>query len=201
MMRRACVALAGVAGLALAVAAVWLLRPYSFHGEPLQPPRPAADFVLTTQDGRGLRLSDLRGKIVLLFFGYTTCPDVCPTTLAKFREVQRALGAEAARVRFVFVTVDPERDAPARLKAYVETFSPTFIGLTGERTALAKVWEDYGLYVARQATQGSAVGYLMIHSSSSYLVDQAGALRLVYPVEATAEDIAADIRQLLRRGA
>ncbi len=184
---------------ALAAMAAWGLRPYTFRGQPLQPPRPAPDFVLVDPDGHPFRLSDQRGRVVLLFFGYTTCPDVCPTALARFRQVREALGAEAAHVRFVFITVDPERDTPARLKRYVETFSPDFIALTGDRAALARVWEDYGVYVERQEAEGSAVGYLITHSSWTYLVDPDGDLRLIYPHGIAAQGMAMDIRYLLRR--
>lgn len=189
MKRFALLALVALIVLTLAVTAAQVLRPYTFRGQPLQPLRPAADFILTDWNENTFRLSDQRGRIVLLFFGYTTCPDVCPTTLAKLRKVRGALGAEAAQVRFVFITVDPERDTTARLKHYVETFSPDFIGLTGDRVTLAGVWESYGVYAERQEVQGSAVGYLMIHSSWTYLVDQEGNLRLIYPYEATEEDI------------
>ncbi len=199
MKRLAPFALVALIILALAATVACVPRPYTFRGQPLQPPRPAPDFVLMDSNGHPFRLSDQRGRIVLLFFGYTTCPDVCPTALAKFRQVREALGAEAAQVRLVFITVDPERDTPARLKRYVETFSPDFIGLTGDRAALARVWEDYGVYVERQEAEGSAAGYLVAHSSWTYLVDQGGDLRLIYPHGATAEDMAMDIRHLLRQ--
>lgn len=197
--RLAFFALGGLIILAIA-ATVWMRRPYPFHGRLVQPPKPAPDFTLTDQNGRDFRLSDQRGQIVLLFFGYTTCPDVCPTTLARFRQVQRSLGPAAAQVRFVFVTVDPERDTPARLGYYVETFDPDFIGLTGDHATLARVWESYGVYAERQEVPGSAGGYLMAHSSWTYLVDQDGNLRLIYPYEATEEDITQDVLHLLNQG-
>lgn len=198
--RLAFFALGGLIILALIAATAWMRRPYTFHGGLVQPPKPAADFTLTDQNGRDFRLSDQRGQIVLLFFGYTTCPDVCPTTLASFRQVQRSLGQAAAQVRFVFVTVDPERDTPARLKHYVETFDPDFIGLTGDHATLARVWESYGVYAERQEMPESAVGYLMNHSSWAYLVDQVGNLRLLYSYGFTSEDVTQDVRYLLNHG-
>ncbi|HSR30941.1 MAG TPA: SCO family protein, partial [Anaerolineae bacterium] len=103
----------------------------SFRGTVLDEPVDVADFALTDENGGVFRLSDQQGNVVLLFFGYTSCPDVCPTTLATWRKIHEALGEDAERVRFVFVTVDPERDTAERLGMHVNAFNPDFIGLTG----------------------------------------------------------------------
>lgn len=175
------------------------LRPYQFHGRVLQSPEPAPDFELTGPGGQRVRLSDFRGKVVLLFFGYTFCPDVCPTTLAEFKRIHDALGKDAAQVDFVFITVDPERDTPARLKERLQIFDPSFIGLTGDPDTLARVWQAYGIYQEKVEAEGSAAGYLMNHTSSTLLVDPAGNLRLAYSFGTPYEDIVHDIRELLKR--
>lgn len=126
-------------------------------------PAPAADFTLTDQDGRPFRLSDQRGNVVLLFFGYTNCPDVCPTTLAIWKQVQRALSPDADRVRFVFITVDPERDTAERIKDHLAIFSPDFIGLSGTPDELSAIYQAYGIYHEKGEAQGSAAGYLVTH--------------------------------------
>ncbi|MBS1254073.1 MAG: SCO1 protein [Anaerolineales bacterium] len=171
----------------------------SFRGTALEPIQPAPDFTLTTQDNTTYHLSDQRGDAVLVFFGYTYCPDVCPTTLAEFKKVHDALGAEVERVDFVFVTVDPERDTPERLKQHLRVFDPSFIGLTGDFSTLESVWQDYGVYRKRAEAEDSAAGYLMDHSSAVYLIDPDGNLRLTYSFGTDHEAIVHDIRELLKR--
>ncbi|MDD2694806.1 MAG: SCO family protein [Anaerolineales bacterium] len=172
-------------------------RPYRFRGSLIDPPAPAADFELLDQNEQPWRLSAQRGKIVLLFFGYTYCPDVCPITLTEFKRIGEALGEQAGEVRFVFITIDPQRDTPARLGAHLGRFDPGIIGLTGEPAALQAVWGAYGVYQKSQE-RGSAGGYLVDHTSRVYLIDASGNWRLTYPFEIGAEAITADIRHLLR---
>lgn len=171
----------------------------NFRGTALQPVEPAPDFTLTTQNDTTYHLSDQRGDAVLVFFGYTYCPDVCPTTLAEFKKIHDALGAEAERVDFVFVTVDPERDTQERLKQHLQVFDPSFVGLTGEFSALESVWKDYGVYREKVEAEDSAAGYLMDHSSAIYLVDPEGNLRLMYSFGTDHEAIVHDIRELLKQ--
>jgi protein SCO1/2 len=190
----------GLALLALTMTVVSARRPYAFHGELFQPVHAAPDFTLTDQENGSFHLSNQRGQVVLMFFGYTFCPDVCPLELSKLVQARRILGAEAARVRFVFITVDPERDNPARLRQYLGYFSSEFVGLTGDQPSLEQVWRDYGVYVTREEQKNSAAGYLVAHSTWSYLVDPNGHLRLIYPMDVSAEDLAADIRAILREG-
>lgn len=168
-----------------------------FFGTPLDPARQAPDFTLTDSKGSLYRLSDQRGDAVVLFFGYTSCPDVCPTTLAHFRQVKKELGEEAEGVQFVFVSVDPERDTPERLAAYVSAFDPEFVGLTGSRPELEAVWREYGIYVERVETPGSAAGYFVNHTSASFVIDPQGNLRLLHLYGAPADEVAADLKRLM----
>lgn len=173
-------------------------RTASLRGTVFDPPAPAADFTLRDQWGRPFRLADQRGNVVLLYFGYTYCPDVCPTTLAVWRKVEVALRDLAGRVRFVMITVDPERDTPDRLRVYLGAFSPRFVGLTGSEGALAAVYKAYGVIRKKEAVPGSAAGYLVSHTARVFLIDPAGALRATYPYDAPVEDFGHDIRRLLR---
>ncbi len=170
-------------------------QPYTFHGTLLEPPSPAADFALTNQDGQTARLSDFRGNFVLLFFGYTHCPDVCPATLTQFKRVKADLGKDAERVMFALVTVDPERDTPERLKEYLSQFDPSFVGLTGSLADLEPVWKSYGVYREKQTGEGAA-GYLMDHTARIYAVDARGNLRLTYTMDTDTNDLTQDVRYL-----
>ena len=142
-------------GLAFIVGlvAVFLLlgpaRPYTFQGSLIDPPVAAPPFELTDVDGRHIQLSDLDGQVVIIFFGYTSCPDVCPVTLTDFLRIREQLGSNAQEVSFVFVTVDPERDTPERMKKYLTNFDPEIIGLTGTRAELESIWASYGVYEAK----------------------------------------------------
>jgi protein SCO1/2 len=166
-------------------------------GTLLDPPQAVGDFTLTSHTGELFRLSDLRGKAVLLFFGYTHCPDVCPTTLAEFKRVKAALGAEAAQVAFVFVSVDGERDRPERLAAYVHAFDPDFIGLMGEDAEIRAVARDYGVFFQR-VSYDNPDNYLVDHTASSFVVGPDGQLRIVFPYQSDPAGMAQRIRALLR---
>lgn len=134
---------------------------------------------------------------VVLFFGYTYCPDVCPTTLAEYRRAKEQLGPLADQVRFVFVTVDPERDTRERLATYVEIFDEDFVGLTGDTEVLARMYEDFGVVVSRVDNQDSS-DYWLNHTAMSYVVDKDGAVRLVHLFGMTSEDMAKDIAALVK---
>ncbi|GAB4431264.1 MAG: SCO family protein [Anaerolineae bacterium] len=149
-------------------------------GTLLDPPKEVGDFTLTDQDGQPFRLSDLRGRVALLFFGYTNCPDICPTTLSEFKRVKALLGDDAERVAFVFISVDGARDTPERLAAYVRAFDPQFIGLTGDDASLRPIARDFGVFYQRVDYE-SDVNYLVDHTASTFVVDQQGRLRLVFP--------------------
>jgi protein SCO1/2 len=170
----------------------------SFQGSVLDEPVDVPDFVLTDETGKPFRLSDQRGNVVLLFFGYTSCPDVCPTTLATWRKVHEGLGNDAGRVRFVFVTVDPERDTPERLGLHVNAFNPDFVGLTGTPEELEPVSEVFDGYHEKDTSSGSALGYLINHTATTFVLDPEGEWRLRETYGTEAEDLVYDIQQLLQ---
>jgi protein SCO1/2 len=170
-------------------------RPYSFQGSVINPPVPAPDFTLTDQNDQTFRLSDQRGEVVLLFFGYTHCPDECPATMAQFKQIQAHLGDNSNRVRFVFITVDPENDNPQAIAAFLGKFDSSFTGLTGSADQLMSVWKDYGVYQAKDSSTGLSPD-LIEHSSYIYAIDMQGNLRLTYPLGTDAAAITADIAHL-----
>lgn len=151
---------------------------------------------LTDHQGQLRTLDDFRGKVVVLFFGYTSCPDVCPGTLARLAEVMKVLGNEAGKVQVLFVTLDPERDSAQRLKEFVPWFNPTFLGLRGNNEQIKAVQEEFRVFSARKEV-GSDLGYVLDHSSGAYVFDPAGNLRLYVKDSASVADIAADIRKLM----
>jgi protein SCO1/2 len=169
----------------------------TFRGTEM-PETPIADFELTDQNGQPFQLNEQRGKVVLFFFGYTFCPDVCPLTLSTWKRVHDALGADTAQVKFVYVTVDPQRDTPEKLKTHLAVFSSDFIGLTGSPDALKEVYAAFGVYAEKVNIAASAAGYLMNHSTRMFVVDQNGVWRLLIGHDAAVEDIVHDIRLLLR---
>lgn len=168
----------------------------AFRGGALEPPRPAPDFALADPDRREFRLSRQRGQVVVMAFGYTFCPDVCPTTLAEFAQVKARLGPAEKQVRFVFITVDPERDTPERLRVYTAAFDRTFLGLTGTPAQLEAVRRAYGVVARKQVVAGTAAAYLVDHSASIYVVDRAGRLRVVFPFGTPVEDMTHDLKLL-----
>jgi len=151
---------------------------------------------LTDHRGKPTELADFRGKVVLIFFGYTACPDACPTALIRFVAVMKALAADAERVQVLFVTVDPERDTPEKLAVYVPWFHPSFIGLYGDPAAIAAAAREFKVYFAR-STGSPGMGYLIDHSTAAYAIDPAGRIRLYIKDDAPVADIVADVRRLL----
>jgi protein SCO1 len=141
---------------------------------------PAPQVTLTDQNGRRFRLTDERGKAVVLFFGYAHCPDICPTTLARLAQANRSLGRQARQVVVAFVTVDPQRDTVSALKRYVDLFDPNFYGLTGTGPALNALYTAYHVWHQKLPNRGSAAGYLMAHSSAVYMIDRTGDLRAIH---------------------
>lgn len=170
-----------------------------FRGTAYVEPYPAAPEIdLTRNDGSQFRLSDLRGNIVLVFFGYTSCPDVCPITLGQMKQVVDKLGEnDAQKVKVLFVTVDPERDTPETMQKYVDHFDAGFVGLSGSETQLQPIWNGYGIF--REKVEGtSEAGYLVNHTARITLIDQDGNLRLSYGFETPTEDIVHDIKLLVK---
>lgn len=172
----------------------------SWRGTPYDPPRPAAEITGVNWDNAAFRLSDLRGKIALLFFGYTYCPDVCPTTMAEMRKLMERLGTQAEKVTVVFVSVDPERDTPARLAEYVPFFDRRFYGVQVPPDILEQVKRDYGVYAEKRPYVGAdgVETYTVDHTARVFLVDQAGNLRLSFPYGTPVDDMRSDIVRLLK---
>jgi protein SCO1/2 len=159
----------------------------------------ARGFELTGHDGRPRTLADFRGKVVTVFFGYTQCPDVCPTTLTEMAEVMRLLGDQADRVQVLFVTVDPERDTPALLAQYVPAFDSRFLGLYGDAAATEKVAREFKVFY--QKVPGSRPdAYTVDHSAGSFVYDTKGRIRLFVKHGQGAEKLAQDLRRLLDEG-
>lgn len=169
---------------------------YAFQGGDISPPNPAPALALTDQHGQPFDLADQRGKAVLLFFGYTNCPDICPTTLSDFLAIKDALGDRADNVAFVLVTVDPARDTPERLTQYLNFFDPGFIGLTGNDEQIAQAKQGYGVYSQIQEST-SSLGYLVDHTSALFVIDPDGNYRLVYPYGTDPAIVTEDVSHLL----
>jgi protein SCO1 len=160
------------------------------------PARDAPDFKLNGSDGAVLQLSKYRGKVVVLAFGFTSCPDVCPTTLAVLAQARGKLGREGDQVKVVYVTVDPERDDARTMRKYLAAFDPSFVGGTGTAEKLAAVRKEYGILAEKKAAGSS---YVVAHSSYTYLIDREGKLQALMPYGHSAEDYVHDLRILLKR--
>jgi protein SCO1/2 len=176
----------------------FLPRSYTFKGSLIEPPVRAKDFTLTDQYGREFNLQSQRGNVVLLFFGYTHCPDVCPVTLTDYRKIIKELNNQSDFVRFVFITVDPERDTFGVLMDHLAKFDSKIIGLTGDNLAIQEVWSAYGVF-HEKVDKGSAAGYLIDHTARMYLIDPDGYLRLTYPFGFEAQAITQDIQHLINQ--
>ena len=156
----------------------------------------ARDFALNDQDGKPRTLADFKGKAVVVFFGYTHCPDVCPTTLSDMAAAMKALGPDADRVQVIFITLDPERDKPELLKSYVPSFDPRFIGLSGNPEATATVAKEFKVFYQKVPGK-SADSYTMDHTAASYVFDPQGRVRLFVRHGQGPEPIVHDLKALL----
>jgi protein SCO1/2 len=154
-----------------------------------------AEFSLADPSGKPRSLAEFRGKVVVLTFGYTHCPDVCPTTLSDFANAVKRLGQDAAQVQVLFVTIDPKRDTPDLLRQYVPAFDPGFIGLRGDERATEKVTRDFHVYAKADPPKGDA--YTVQHSAQSFVFDRSGKLRLVVGYGLEPAKIAADLKLLV----
>ncbi|MBX3653035.1 MAG: SCO family protein [Ramlibacter sp.] len=157
----------------------------------------AKDFPLTDHNGRPRSIADFKGKIVVVFFGYTQCPDVCPTSMAELAEVKRSLGPDADKLQGVFITVDPQRDTPEVLKAYMANFDPTFLALRGTPEQLAAVAKDFKVYY-KKVDGKTPTSYTMDHSAGSYVYDTQGHIRLYTRYGGGAQALADDVKLLLK---
>ena len=168
--------------------------------EPLPIEPIGGDFALTDHNGQRFDLASLRGKTVLIFFGYTYCPDACPTTLSKIASVYRKLGSDRARVKTLYISVDPDRDTPAALKADLANFSVDALGLTGTKAEIDRVVAQYGAAYQIVPTPESAAKYTVSHTTTLYALDAEGRTRMRFRYEATADEIAQGIQAILRAG-
>ena len=150
---------------------------------------------LTDHNGKARHLEDFRGKAVVIFFGFTHCPDICPTTLAETAAALKKLGADADRVQVLFVTIDPERDTAEALAKYVTAFDPRFLGLRGDADATQRAAKEFKVFYEKRKTGDT---YSMDHSGQTYVIDPQGRLRLLVRPERLAEDLPEDLRTLLR---
>ncbi|MDX1412739.1 MAG: SCO family protein [Candidatus Promineifilaceae bacterium] len=174
------------------------LEPADFKGSAMPATIPAPDFELTDTDGNAVQLSDYEGKIVLLYFGYSFCPDVCPTSLSDLARVQRKLDDNGENIQVIMVTVDPERDTPQKLAEYVGYFHPTFIGLRGTKEEIDAAAEGFGVYYEKH--EGSeATGYLVDHTARIFVIEPNGDYRLSFAFGTPAEDIVSDLKLILQR--
>jgi protein SCO1/2 len=186
--------LAVIVGLA---AGAYFFRPHTFHGTVIQSPEASFDFTLNGSQG-DVSLSDFRGKLVLLYFGYTFCPDICPGTLANVAQALREMDTKAEDVQLIMVSLDPERDTPEKLAEYMGHFHPSFIGVTGTKEQLDEITALYGIFY--QKAEGSdATGYLINHTATLLVLDPEGYLKLVFPFGVTSDEIADDLKYMLRQ--
>ncbi len=185
-----------VAGVAFAFQ--WL-RPPELHGTLLADGERPAEIVLDGSDGRQHTLASFEGQWSLVYFGYTFCPDVCPTTLADLRQTRELLGSRADDVQVILVSLDPQRDTPERMAEYLNAFDPTFLGLTGPQEAIDAAATQYGVYHARRET-GGASDYLVDHTSTVLVFGPDATLRFVFPYGVSGAEMASDMNYLMRRG-
>jgi len=157
--------------------ALYGCKSYEFYGTLFE--KPAYNFTLKNTDGKEVSLSDFKGNIVLIFFGYTHCPDICPSALNKLAKVYENLGEDRKKVKVLFITVDPERDKPEVIKEYLSFFNKDFIGLYGTEEEIRKVAREYMVFF-RKAESNSKAGYLVDHTDAIFLIDQKGQLKLIY---------------------
>jgi len=196
-----------VAGLAFGLLAGWLatrfisgtlnIGSYTYHGTLFDPPVTLDDFSLTGKGGGAIHLSDFRGKVVLLYFGYTYCPDVCPATMNELASALERLGSrDREQVQVLMVSVDPARDTPEKLADFLAHFDPSFLGLTGSDGAISTAAEPFGVYYQKQPGTINS-GYLVDHTASVFALNKDGDLRVVYSFNTPGEEIAADLRRLV----
>lgn len=167
-----------------------------FHGTLLEPPMPAAEFALASAEGP-VRAEDLSGRLVVLTFGYTSCPDVCPATMARLARAVSLLGKDAGEVQVAFVSVDPERDTPERVARYAAAFDERFLGLSGTPEQVADAAGALGAFFEKAEGQSEA-GYLVDHTATVFVLDREGRARLIWSYGTEAEAMAEDLRLLVK---
>ena len=171
-------------------------EPLKFNGVDITGANYAKDFTLTDHNGKTRTLADFRGKVVVMFFGFTQCPDVCPTTLADMAKVKQKLGAQAEQLQVLLVTLDPKRDTPAVLSQYVPGFDPSFLGLTGTPEAIAQTAKEFKVFYQLVAGK-TASSYTLDHTAASYVFDREGRVRLFLRYGLGVDESVADIKRLM----
>ncbi len=184
-----------VAIVAAAVVPRLLASDESFNGTAVDPDGPPEEFTLVSAAG-DVNLSDYRGSVVVMYFGYTNCPDFCPATLSKLSKVREQLGDDADDVQVLMISVDPERDSPERLAQYMASFDESFVGLTGSDETLRGIAAQFGIFF-QKAEGGDASGYTVDHSTTLVVLDQQGRQRLFLPYELTVDQVSHDLENLL----
>jgi protein SCO1/2 len=188
--------------LALGIGMAVLILSYrnaqpTFRGIVIEPPYPVGDFTVQSDQGE-IHLSDFRGKVVLLYFGYLYCPDVCPTTMVKISQALDQVGNDASKVQTIFISVDPERDTPQTLGEYARAFSPEFIGATSTPENIAVIARQFGIYYEKRPAP-SGTGYLIDHTAVVWILDPLGNLYLEWPFGFEVEDMAADLKAMFKK--
>lgn len=171
-------------------------RPHTFAGTLLETPKEAYDFNLVGAGNQRVRLSDSSGKMRVIFFGYTSCPDVCPTTLNDLARTLKLLGNKADNVQVLFISVDPEKDTPQRITGYLKQFDPHISGLTGTLAEIQATAKEYGIFFEKKPF-GTEGGYTVDHTAMIFLVDAQGKMVLIFPYGSKPPDMAADISYLM----
>ena len=180
---------------------LWLVSAcggYTFHGQAYDPPQPAPPIEGVNWDGTTFQLDQQKGKVVILFFGYSYCPDICPLTMAQLAQSYRQLGEKAKNLAVVFVSTDPDRDTPARLAEYIPAFDRSFYGIHLTPEQLTTVEQAYGVFAEPSATPDASAGYEIAHSTYLFVLDQTGNLRLLFPSDVPQADLIADLEQLMK---
>lgn len=183
----------GILVVLLMISLIPLLIPH-FHATVYEAPQ-EVDFTLPRAEGGDFQLSDYRGEVVVVYFGYTSCPDVCPTTLLDLHRTMEELEDQAGDVNVVFITVDPNNDTPEKMASYVSYFNPTFVGLVGSQNDLQTVYDLFGVRMISDEDTSR-----ITHSDSVFVIDRKGRLRLRMHYGARPQDMAQDLRRLLREG-
>lgn len=185
-----------LAAFSAAIALLLACTPPTFKAVDITGASYARDFALESAAGGRRTLADFRGKVVVVFFGFTQCPDVCPTTLSDLAEVKKRLGPDGERLQAIFITVDPERDTPALLSQYVPGFDPSFIGLYGTPEQTAATAREFKVFYQKVPGK-TPTSYTIDHTAGTYVFDKEGRVRLFIRHGAPIDDIVADLRQLL----
>lgn len=172
---------------------------YEFQGGgAVNPPQPASDFTLDDIHGHPFQLSAQRGKVVLLYFGYTNCMDACPMTLGNLAQVRRKLGAEADQVEVVFVTTDPDRDSAEVMQKYLAAFDPTFVGLRGDSSEISPVLQKYFGSATKRQDSTMSSNYSVDHTTFVYAIDRRQQWRVLFSPDSKIDDMVSDVRYLVR---